>query len=383
MAGGFDLRDLTTVAYFGVDVAPDGSIIGGGDGWTGYQCQDLVQLISAAHFAGDRVVLTAKSFDQRTLDRLSTDPAAADRLGSQLVQAIQAKAMDGANLDFEGLGGADRAGMARFIAGVSARVHATNPRWQVTVDTYTSSASNPNDFFDVPTIARVTDGLFVMAYDMESSGAATPNSPLNSYATNVAQAMSWYRWAASPSKVILGLPFYGYDWPTANNAPNATAAGNPAPVGYDRIRASGLPTYWDPRGSVPWTAYQVGGQWHEAYYDNPQSLAMKAYLADADGLAGVGIWALGMDGNDPSMMAALLGKARPLKLPTGPSTLSSSNPPAGAAPQPAPVAPPPAQSPPPQSPPPSSPPPSSPPPSGGGSPPPSSSPSTIPRVTVP
>ena len=135
---------------------------------------------------------------------------------------------------------------------------------------------------------------------------------------------------------------------------------------------------------MPWTAYQVGGQWHEAYYDNPQSLAMKAYLADADGLAGVGIWALGMDGNDPSMMAALLGKARPLKLPTGPSTLSSSNPPPGAAPQPAPVAPPPAQSPPPQSPPPSSPPPSSPPPGGGGgSPPPSSSPSTIPRVSVP
>ncbi len=115
IAGGFDLRDLTTVAYFGVDVAPDGSIIGGGDGWAGYQSQYLAQLISAAHFAGDRVVLTAKSFDQGTLDRLSSDPTAGDRLGSQLVQAIQAKAMDGANLDFEGLGGADRVGMARFI----------------------------------------------------------------------------------------------------------------------------------------------------------------------------------------------------------------------------------------------------------------------------
>ena len=103
-----------------------------------------------------------------------------------------------------------------------------------------------------------------MAYDMESSGAASPNSPLDYYSANIIQSMAWYRWAASPSKVILGLPFYGYDWPTTNNAPNAAAAGNPAPVGYDRIRASGLPTYWDPRGSVPWTAYQVGGQWHEA-----------------------------------------------------------------------------------------------------------------------
>jgi spore germination protein YaaH len=386
MAGGFDLRDLTTVAYFGVDIAPDGSLIGSGDGWAGYQSQDLAQLITAAHSAGDRVVLTAKSFDQATLDRLSSDPTAADRLGSQLVQAIQAKAMDGANLDLEGLGGADRAGVARLVGVVSGRLHAANPHWQVTVDTYASSASNQSDFFDVPALARVTDGLFVMAYDMESSGAASPNSPLNYYAANIAQSMTAYRWAAPSSKVILGLPFYGYDWPTASNAPNASATGGPAPVGYDRIRTSGLPTYWDPRGSVPWTAYQVGGQWHEAYYDNPQSLAMKASMADADGLAGVGIWALGMDGNDPAMTAALLGRARPLKLPTGPSTLSSSMPPPAAppptaAPAPTPWGPPP-QSPPPSSPPPASPPPSSPPPpSGGGSPPPTSSP--FPRVTVP
>jgi di-N-acetylchitobiase len=379
MAGGFDLRDLTTVAYFGVDIGSDGSIIGGGDGWAGYQSQDLAQLISAAHLAGDRVVLTAKSFDQATLDRLSSDPTAADRLGSQLVQAIRAKAMDGANLDLEGLGGADRAGLARLVGTVSAQLHAVNPHWQLTVDTYASSASNANDFFDVPALARETDGLFVMAYDMESSGAASPNSPLSYYAANVAQSMAAYRGAAPSGKVILGLPFYGYDWPTADNAPNAPAAGGPAPVGYDRIRTAGLPTYWDQRGSVPWTAYQVGGQWHEAYYDNPQSLAMKASLADADGLAGVGIWALGMDGDDPAMMAALLGKARPLKLPTGPSTLSSSTPPSAtpapaAAPGGAPPAPPPSSSPP-------SPPPSSPPPSGGGSPPPSSSP--FPRVSVP
>lgn len=386
MAGGFDLRDLTTVAYFGVDVAPDGSIIGSGDGWAGYQSQDLAQLISAAHLAGARVVLTAKSFDQTTLDRLSSDPTAADRLGSQLVQAIEAKAMDGANLDLEGLGGADRAGVARLVGSVSARLHAVNPHWQVTVDTYASSASNANDFFDVPALARETDGLFVMAYDMESSGAASPTSPLSYYAANVAQSMSAYRSAAPPGKIILGLPFYGYDWPTADNAPNAPAAGGPAAVAYSRIRAAGLPTYWDPRGSVPWTAYQVGGQWHEAYYDNPQSLAMKAALADADGLAGVGIWALGMDGNDSAMMAALLGRARPLKLPTGPSTLSSSMPPPAAPPPAAapgggPSAPPP----PPSSP--SYPPPSSPPPSGGGSPPsgggspPTSSP--FPRVSVP
>ena len=38
-------------------------------------------------------------------------------------------------------------------------------------------------------------------------------------------------------------------------------------------------------------------------------MALKAQLANFFHIAGVGIWALGMDGNDPAMLAALLGNA--------------------------------------------------------------------------
>jgi len=43
--------------------------------------------------------------------------------------------------------------------------------------------------------------------------------------------------------------------------------------------------------------------------DDPTSLALKAQLANYFHIAGVGIWALGMDGNNPAMLAALLGNA--------------------------------------------------------------------------
>src|SRR5260221_5054149 len=45
----FDLRHVTTLAYFGVDVAKDGSIKRSGNGWVGYQSHDLADLISPAH----------------------------------------------------------------------------------------------------------------------------------------------------------------------------------------------------------------------------------------------------------------------------------------------------------------------------------------------
>src|SRR5581483_9359271 len=76
----------------------------------------------------------------------------------------------------------------------------------------------------------------------------------------------------------------------------------------------------DPTTQTPWTSYQVGSQWHETFFDDPTSLALKAQLAASYHIAGLGIWALGMDGNNPAMLAALLGNAPALKdLQAGPT----------------------------------------------------------------
>jgi hypothetical protein len=54
----------------------------------------------------------------------------------------------------------------------------------------------------------------------------------------------------------------------------------------------------------------VGQQWHEAFFEDPTSLYMGAQLAQQNGLAGVGAWALGMDGShDAAIVSALDGNA--------------------------------------------------------------------------
>ena len=77
--------------------------------------------------------------------------------------------------------------------------------------------------------------------------------------------------------------------------------------------ADGGHVYWDPTTQTPWTSYQVGSQWHQTFFDNPTSLALKAQLANTYHIAGVGIWAMGMEGSDPAMQAALEGSAPPVK----------------------------------------------------------------------
>ncbi len=305
----FDVKNLTTLAYFSIGVNADGSLNQSGPGWNGYQSQDLVDLVNRAHAGGARVVLAVNCFNQGALDKLTSDPAAPARLSAALIAAVQAKSMDGVNLDFEGAGSRDRAGLTALVTQVSAAIHATNPHWQVSVATYASSATDTAGFYDVAAMAPVVDAFFVMAYDMNSKSVPGPTSPLFGGGTSDASAMAGFLKVAPASKIILGLPYYGYDWPTTDGKLPATATGSSSPFSYSAIKAAGHPAYWDPVTNTPWTSYKVGDQWHVLFYDDPTSMALKAQLADYFHLGGVGIWALGMDGNDPAMLAALLGHA--------------------------------------------------------------------------
>ena len=325
-SSGFDLNDLTTVAYFGVDVAADGSLIQNDAGWNGYESQALADLITRAHASGDRVVLSVECFDQSSLDRLTRDPGAQAQLADNLISAVAQKQMDGLNIDFEGLGSSDRAGMVNLVKYLSSRVRAANQHWQLTVDTYAGSATDTNGFFDVASMASAVDAFFVMAYDMYQSGVASPNAPLQGPGANDEAAVEAYASVVPASKVILGVPFYGYSWQTTSNGPRAQTTSGPVPISYGQLLGASLPIYWDQQCQVPLSSYHDGQQqWHEVYFDDPQSVALKAQAADYAHLLGVGIWALGMDGNDPAMMSALLGHSPVVKnYQTGPTTITPS-----------------------------------------------------------
>ncbi len=324
-SSGFNVQDLTTLAYFSVDANGNGSLDESGPGWNGYQSQDLASLVTRAHAAGDRVVLTVTCFSQSALDQITSDPTAPARLSAALVAAVSAKNLDGVNFDFEGQGSADQVGLTNLITQVAHALHAANPHWQVTMATYASAAGDPNGFYNVAALAPALDGFFVMAYDMNDPVTPSATAPLVGGGFNDTEALQQYTAVMPASKVILGVPYYGYDWPTTNGTQGAQSTGPETPLSYGVIAAAGNPTYWDPSTETAWTSYQVGSQWHETYYDNPTSLALKAQLANSFHIRGLGIWALGMDGNDPAMLAALLGNAPPVKdFTSGPTSTSAS-----------------------------------------------------------
>jgi spore germination protein YaaH len=331
-ASTFNLTGLSTLAYFSIDVNPNGTLDESGSGWNGFQSQDLTNLITRAHTAGERVVLTVTDFDQGSLNALTSSPSAPGALSSALIPLLDAKSLDGVNFDFEGAGSGDQAGLTNLITSVAAALRGADPHWQITMDTYASSAGDSGGFYNVPALAPAVDAFFVMDYELNLQGSPTAASPLTSGQFSSLSTLHQYMAAVPASKVILGVPFFGIDWATDNGtmAANATGGANDIP---DSQAAANGPEYWDPVTDTAWTSYQVGNQWHESYYEGLNGLFEVSQMAAYFGARGVGIWALGMENNDAKMIAALDGINPGAPPGTGPQATSSS--PAPSAPAPA------------------------------------------------
>ncbi|HSZ36413.1 MAG TPA: glycosyl hydrolase family 18 protein [Acidimicrobiales bacterium] len=334
----FNLTGLSTLAYFSIDVNANGTLDESGSGWNGFQSQDLTNLISRAHTAGERVVLTVTDFDQGSLNALTSSPTAPGTLSSALIPLLDAKSLDGVNFDFEGDGSGDQAGLTNLITSVATALRGADPHWQITMDTYASSAGDSGGFYNIPALAPAVDAFFVMDYELNLRGSSTAASPLTSSQFSSLTTMQQYTSAVPASKVILGVPFFGIDWPTNNGTMAANAAGGANDIPDSQAATNG-PEYWDPVTDTAWTSYQVGDQWHESYYEGLNGLYDVSEMVAYFNARGVGIWALGMENNDSQMIAALDGINPGAPPGTGPQSTTSS-PAAGAPPAPSPGAPP-------------------------------------------
>ncbi len=311
-----DYRDLTTLIYWSVSLAKGGAISHSGQGWSTLGSNALALDIMQAHAAGDRVLLTVFSEDPSVIHSVAAHATLAGRrLAKSVAALVTAGNFDGVDLDIEGDSTQDRGGFVHFVASFSHTLKALDPSWSIVLDTYASSAFDPLSFFDVKALAPYVDELFVMAYDMQDPGVASATAPLINADLNDAMTLAEYTSVVPGRRIVLGIPLYGYDFPASNKDDGAAAIGNPVAVTYEEIVQAGRAAKWDPVTETPFTVFRRKGKWHQTWFDDPVSIALKAALAVQYGCAGVGVWDLGMSGNNPSISAALLGGGVPTKLP--------------------------------------------------------------------
>ena len=242
---------------------------------------------------------------------------AQNRFISQALDLMAQRSADGASIDFEPLPETVAPSFLAFVGRFGAAMRGLFPTAQLVVATSAGAGRTLTQG-----LVPIVDQMFVMTYNYHhgSSSSAGPIAPFDNAARTVKVHIERYLTRAPASKVILGIGYYGYDWPVTANEPYATVRSNRSAYGGAWSVTYGFVREWlvdhpdvtvhedTTQGSGWFTYYDATHKtWREVYFEDEASVATKHDYALARNLAGIGIWTLGNDGSDPTLWNVIRG----------------------------------------------------------------------------
>lgn len=234
------------------------------------------------------------------------------------INLLNSRGGKGINIDFEGMGSSDKVPFKTFMTNLCNQVHAANPNYKVTMALYAVDWSTS---FDMPALNAVVDNFIIMGYDYYYSGSAQagPEAPMYNFQTGynytLSKSITYYlKQGATPSKLLLGLPWYGREWETvaatapSNTTGNFTSSRTYAYVRNNPTTYSTANKHWDNNSFNPYYSYVSGGANRQCWIDDAYSMSRKFDMVNQRGLGGIGIWALGYDDGYQDYWSAIKNK---------------------------------------------------------------------------
>ncbi len=310
--------ELTHLSYFGLNIGADGDIVINDEegeahaGYNGLKSDTFWNLTQELERQNSNLEIVLVQFDPDKIVKLVNNEEAHQNLLTSIDSILLAYPVSGINIDIEYSGEVTeelRSNFASLIEKIDQHLEQKFDNVQLSIDMY-ANASNNNMIWDVPRIGRAVDYIVVMAYDfhLRSSPQAGPVAPLfggrQSWNTDIHQNLREYLRHVPNEKILLGVPFYGYEWQTESRDPQAkTFPDTGCTASYKRVRelltnGDGLQveTGWDDSALSPYLSYTKDDNIYMIYYENPTSISFKMEYVNQLDLAGIAIWALGYDG---------------------------------------------------------------------------------------
>lgn len=314
----FDWDQLTHLALFGIGFDGSGNLIKTVDGqthpgWRAISSPATTDLIKKAKQNRIKPILTLVVFETATIEAILTNPKAQEKLIEQTIALIKDKGFEGVNIDFEYAGDRGvtlRQPYVKFVDQLNQAVKKVNPNHHVSLDVFAESTSD-SSFWDVASLGPVVDHIIIMAYDFHTRGSNTagPVAPLfgaslGYFSSDITTSLSKHFKLNQPEKLILGVPFYGYDWATESTSVRSSTLPESGKTATREktveMLKNNISANWDPVSLTPWLSYQDEGQTRQVYYEDANSLKLKYDLVNQADMAGIAIWALGYEAeNDP------------------------------------------------------------------------------------
>ena len=245
-------------------------------------------------------------------------PAKRDAIVASLVQLVETQQYDGIQIDFEGVNAADSVILTDFMERLWNAFH---PRgWMVSqaVIARTSNTSTTwGGAYDYKELQKYNDYIVVMAYDYGYAGRPEPIAVAPIWwVENVA---TYLRSQMPASKLLLGVPAYGYDW-NVTKGPPATAVTHQQAMLLSK--RPGATLTWNDEHAANLLKYKDdAGDAHEVWFEDARSFEAKLQIVTDQRLGGFALWRLGNE--DPEMWTIVNGLSTPAtRLPPLTSTSS-------------------------------------------------------------
>jgi spore germination protein len=248
--------------------------------------------ISRLRAAGLRVVptianVTNGNFAYQPAAVILHSPGVMSRTVTAITALVTRQDYAGVDLDFEGLHAADRQAFSTFVTDLAAALHARGKILSVAVFAKTTDTGygGQNVAQDYAAIGRAADQVRLMAYDYHWN--TSPPGPIAPVGW-VRDVLAYAKTQIPLSKIILGIPLYGYDW-VGNKASDLTWQ-----QAVQLAEAHGAVVHHDPASQSPWFSYtDSAGRAHQVWFEDPQSSAAKFAVAKEEGVGGVFLWMYG------------------------------------------------------------------------------------------
>lgn len=309
-ADDINLATLTSVSIFGLEMDENGNVVTIDNsknevdgGWAMWKDPKLDQFIKRAKNNRLKIFLTLKAFNSKNIDKLVSSDEAQKSFISNALYLLSSKNLDGINLDFEYTGtpsNITKDGFTRLVTNLNAELKRQFPNSQLTIDTYLTSGSVPG-LFELGILAKNIDAFVVMGYDVHTPlGTPGPISPMGGN-INIIGHIQGYLEKVPGEKLILAVPYYGYDWPDGQNA-------DILPYSEITEESKRHNLLWDDISQTPMYTYSVNEIKREVHFENVRSLSIKYDFVNFKNLKGVGLWALGYDGFNSDLQRLIVDK---------------------------------------------------------------------------
>lgn len=275
----------TYISIFDYQFAPNGDII-----------NDLNDLVAIEETWRNRVTplatitnLVPKGFSTELAHQVLNNPISRTNLINNIHYLVKRKGYGGVNIDFERVGAQDRDLFTGFLRQLGERLGPEGYALTIAVPAKTSDNIPWLEGYDYGGIGAVVDIMFIMAYDWHYAGSGPgPVAPITEVQNTIEFAIN----NVQRSKIILGVPLYGYDWKIpyepgivasaiSNQRAINTAMRHQSPIQYSEEVATPFFQYRDEQG-----------QTHEVWFEDVRSMGEKMKLVQDYNLQGIGAWQL-------------------------------------------------------------------------------------------